>query len=184
MKSVTGLADRLLRPFEALIAYAAGVLVLVLMALGVVEVVGRSVFNNPIHGNLDIVEQLMAPIAAFGIAYCQSKFGNVRMTLLTRDMRGRTKWLVEALSYAVSMFVVFVYLKGSYMNLQRSLTLGGDTGEIGIPLWIGIACVTVALGLLLARMALQTLEALRLFTVPGDTSDVLQTQSHETPQEG
>jgi len=88
------------------------------------------------------------------------------------------------LSYAVGMFVAFVYLKGSYMNLQRSLTLGGDTGEIGIPLWIGIGCVTVALGLLLARLALQTLEALRLFTVPGDASDVLQTQSHETPQEG
>jgi len=184
MKSVTGCADRLLRPLEVLMAYVAGVLVLVLMVLGVVEVIGRSAFNNPVHGNLDIVEQLMVPVAAFGIAYCQSKFGNVRMTLLTQNVHGRAKWLVEALSYAIGMFVVFVYLKGSYMNLQRSLTLGGDTPEIGIPLWIGICCVTVSLALLLARLAIQTLEALRLFTDPGDSSDVLRAEPHETVQEG
>ena len=41
MKSVTGCADRLLRPLEVLMAYVAGVLVLVLMVLGVVEVIGR-----------------------------------------------------------------------------------------------------------------------------------------------
>ncbi|MGR3549517.1 TRAP transporter small permease [Pseudooceanicola sp.] len=184
MKSMTGLADRLLRPFEVLMAFAAGLLVLTLMVLGVAEVIGRSFFNKPIYGNLDIVEQLMVPVAAFGIAYCQSKFGNVRMTMLTQNLRGRAKWLVEALSLAIGMFVVFVYLKGSYMNLQRSLQLGGDTPEIGIPLWIGICCVTVSLALLMARLAVQTAEALRLVLVPDDTSEILDLQSHEIAREG
>jgi len=153
------------------------------MTLGVVEVVGRSFFNKPIYGNLDIVEQLMIPVAALGIAYCQSKFGNVRMTLMTQSVEGRAKWLLESVTLAVASFVVFVYLNGSYLNLQRSLTLGGDTPEIGIPLWIGISCVTASLALLLVRLVVQLAEALRLIITPDDDTEIFRDSSQEQMKE-
>jgi len=179
MKDLLGVADRILRPLELLAGYLGGLIVLVLMVLGVVEVIGRSMFSSPIHGNIDIVEQLMVAVAALGIAYCQSKFGNIRMTLLTQNLTGRRKWFAESLSLAVAMFVVVVYLMGSYLNLERSLTLGGATPEISIPRWIGIGCVTVSFALLLARLTVQFLEALRLFATPEDSSRIITAFSHE-----
>jgi len=164
-------------------AIVAGLIVLLLMTLGVVEVIGRSFFNKPIYGNLDIVEQLMIPVAALGVSYCQSKFGNVRMTLLTQSVEGRTKWLFESITFAVAAFVVFVYLRGSYLNLERSLTLGGDTPEIGIPLWIGISCVTASLALLLIRLVVQLAEALRLIITPDDNSEVFLASPQEQMKE-
>jgi len=179
MKYLLGVADRILRPLELLAGYLGGLIVLVLMILGVVEVVGRSMFSSPIHGNIDIVEQLMVAVAALGIAYCQSKFGNIRMTLFTQHLTGRKKWLAESLGLAVAVFVVAVYLMGSYLNLERSLTLGGATPEIGIPRWIGIACVTASFTLLLARLIVQLLEALRLLAMPEDSSRIIAVLAHE-----
>ncbi|MBV1926935.1 MAG: TRAP transporter small permease [Rhodobacteraceae bacterium] len=174
MKSFINLCDGILRPFERYLGYGAGALMLLLMAMGVAEVIGRSFFNKPIHGNLDIIEQLMVPVAALGIAYCQSVFGNVRMTLVTQRFTGRRKWIAEAFALIIASTVVAIYVSGSYQNLMRSLTLGGDTPEIGIPLWYGIACVTFALGVLFLRLLLQFLEAVRLIAAPQDHSDIFE----------
>lgn len=173
MKFLISWADRVLRPVEIAAGHVAGVIIMGLMALVLAEVVGRSVFNSPIHGNLDIVEQLMVPVASLGIAFCQARFGNIRMTLVTQNFAGRRRWLAEVLSLAVGLAVVFVYLLGSYRNLQRALTLGGGTPEIGLPLWLSIGCVTFALGLLFARLVIQFLEAVRMLLAPNDTSPII-----------
>lgn len=178
MKSVTRILDRLLRPLERLLGYLAGFIVLVLMVLGVAEVIARSVFNRPIHGTLDIIEQMMVPVAALGIAYCQSIFGNVRMTLVTQSFDGRGKWISEAFTLSVALIVVVIYLNGSARNLMRAITLGGDTPEIGIPLWYGMACVTFALGVLLLRLLVQLFESLRLIADPNAQSTIFQMTSH------
>ena len=178
MKRLLESADRLLRPIERAMAYFAGIVVLVLMVLGVAEVIGRSMLNAPIHGNLDIVEQLMIPVAAFGIAYGQSKFGNVRMTLLTNRFGDRAKWVAEAIALAVGLFVTYVFLQGSFLKLMRALSLGGDTPEIGIPLSYGMGGVAAALALLLARLAVQLLEALRLILSPTAESSIFGQTAH------
>ena len=178
MTTLIGILDRLLRPLERFLGYLAGLIVLVLMVLGVVEVIARSLFNRPIHGSIDIIEQLMVPVAALGIAYCQSIFGIVRMTLLTQKFEGRTKWVAEAFTLLIATIVVAIYLNGSALNLMRAVTLGGDTPEIGIPLWYGMACVTCALSVLLLRLFVQLLEALRLIAVPNDQSAIFEISPH------
>lgn len=175
MRTFLNGADRLLRPIENLMALVAGLVVLALMAIGCAEVISRSFFNSPIHGHLDIVEQLMVPVAAFGIAYCQSIFGNIRMTLLFQDVRGSPKWLLELLTLTVAGFVVFVLMTGSFRYFQRAWSLGGDTPEIGIPIWIGILGVTASLALLLMRILLQSAEAIRLLVDPSDSSNIFRT---------
>ncbi|MAZ01505.1 MAG: C4-dicarboxylate ABC transporter substrate-binding protein [Sneathiella sp.] len=160
------LAHSILRQVENLFAILAGVVVLVIMALGVAEVIGRSAFRAPIHGSLDMVEQLMVVVAAFGIAYCQAHWGNVRMTLVVSRTTGRTRWLLEALALLVASFVVVALVKGSWDNFLRTWEIGGNTPNIYLPLWPGTLAVCLALCLLLARLVLQLIEALRLISDP------------------
>ncbi|MGB0659125.1 MAG: TRAP transporter small permease [Mangrovicoccus sp.] len=172
MKSVIDSLDRLLGHVEKTAALIAGLLIMGLMVLVCAEVLGRGLFNHPVRGSIDIVEQLMVALVTLGIAYCQSHFGNVRMTLVSDRCKGRSKWLVESFALGIALFVVIILTKGSWLNLMRSLNNGGDTPEIGIPLWPGIAIVTGALALLALRLALQLAEAARMFLQPTDGSHI------------
>lgn len=160
------LAHGFLKRVEIIFALVAGVVVLVIMTLGCAEILGRSAFRSPIHGSLDMVEQLMVVVAAFGIAYCQANWGNVRMTLVVRRLKGRTRWAFEAFSLLIACLVVTALVTGSWGNFLRAWEIGGNTPNIYIPLWIGTLAVCVALCLLLLRLVLQFVEALRLVINP------------------
>lgn len=172
MKPIIDIASTILGHVERLFALLAGITVMILMLVVCAEVVGRSVFNQPIRGNIDIVAQLMAVCAAGGIAYSQSRFGNVRMTILTGRLTRRAKWLSEVLSLGVAAWVVYILTRGCWAYLNRSWTGNADTPEIGIPIWIGISFVQVSLVLLLARLIVQLLEAMRLVANPASPSKI------------
>lgn len=157
---------RFLQIIEKFLALVAGVLILVLMVIGVWEIIGRGAFEAPLHGGLDMVEQLMVAVAAFGIAYCQSALGNVRMTLLIGRMKGRLRWIFESFALFIAGTVIVVLIKGGWDNFLRAWELGGNTPEIGIPFWIGTFAVCAAMCLLLARILLQFLETLTLIGTP------------------
>lgn len=167
-------ADAALAPIERVFALIAGVVILIMMCAVCAEVVGRSALNHPLRGTIDTVEQLMVVLVSLGVAYTQSHFGNVRMTLLIGKLRGRAKWFSELFSLSIASFVVAVLVKGSWANFMRSWNNGGDTPELGIPLWIGILTVTFALALLLLRTGLQLLEAIRLFISPASESSIFE----------
>lgn len=172
MKTFISITDKLLGRVEKTAALIAGLLIMGLMLLVCAEVLGRGLFNHPVRGSIDIIEQLMVALVTLGIAYTQSHFGNVRMTLLSDRCNGRKKWMNEVFALGVALFVVVVLTKGSWLNLMRSWNNGGDTPEIGIPLWPGIAIVTGALALLALRLSLQLLETLRLLGSPADSSPI------------
>lgn len=172
MKRLIDTVDRLLGHVERSAALVAGILIMVLMTMVCAEVLGRGLFNHPLRGSIDIVEQLMIALVTLGVAYGQSHFGNVRMTLISDRFTGRKKWLNEIFALGIGLFVVAILTKGSWMNLMRSWNNGGDTPEIGIPLWPGIAIVTGALALLGLRLLLQLLEAVRLLARPTDRSSI------------
>ena len=157
---------------ERAFALVAGITVMALMLVVCAEVLGRSALNAPIRGSIDIVSQLMAVAAAGGIAYTQSRQGNVRMTILSAHLTWRGKWIFEALALVVAWFAVFTLMRGSHSFFQRAWRSGADTPEVNIPTWIGIGFVTLALALLLLRLTLQFIESLRLMARPGSTSEV------------
>lgn len=172
MRKAIQTADAILAPVEKGFALVAGVVILLMMSVVTAEVLARGLFNHPLRGNLDVVEQMMAVLVALGIAYCQSHFGNVRMTLISGRLEGRAKWLNESFCLAIALFVAIVLTKGSWANFTRAWGNGGDTPELGIPLWIGILMVTGALGLLAVRLGLQLAEALRMCAAPTHGSQI------------
>lgn len=175
MKPIIDTTSMFLGHVERIFALVAGITIMVLMVIVCAEVAGRSAFNQPIRGNIDIVAQLMAVCAAGGIAYSQRRFGNVRMTILSGRLTGRAKWLSELLSTAIATWVVYILVRGCWAFLVRSWNSGADTPEIAIPIWIGIGFVLASLVLLLSRLTLQLIESLRLLVHPAAASTIFET---------
>ena len=63
-----------------------------LMLVGVLQIVGRTVFGLAIYGYIDYIEQASAIFAFLGIAYCQRLGAHIRMDLLLRGVSLRFMW--------------------------------------------------------------------------------------------
>jgi len=147
--------DRAVFRFEGWLALAGGVTVLALVCLAVAQILGRKLFNMPVLGYIDLVEQAMAVFAFLGIAYCQRLGGHIRMDILVSRISGRTLWAFEWISVLIMFGLSIVLTWGSWLHFKRAYDIGDSSIDIAIPLWPAKLMVPFALSVLTLRLALQ-----------------------------
>jgi len=160
------LFDRLLGRVEDLFGLVAAMFILGLMLLGVVQVLGRTVFNRPISGYIDFVEISISTFAFLGIAYCQRVGGHVRMELFLGKARGRPHYLMEIAATLGALLVVGVLTWFSFDHFLRAYELGDSTIDAQLPVWPSKLIVPVSFGLLWLRLLVQLFAYARLSLHP------------------
>jgi TRAP-type C4-dicarboxylate transport system permease small subunit len=153
-------------PIEDLANLLAAFAIMALMILGVLQIVMRTVFNNPIDGYIDLVELSMASMAFLGAAYTQRIGSHIRMELLIGKLHGRALWALEALGAALAMFIIGVLIYYSYGHFLRAYTLGDTTIDAEYVTWPSKLLVPIAFSIWWIRLALQCVGALRLVAYP------------------
>ena len=148
-------ADRLFFRLESLLNLAGGWVIFLLVLLATVNVLGRWLFDLPISGYIDWVEQAMAFIAFLGLAYTQRLGGHIRMDILIGRLHGRTLWFGELLSVCLMLAVTLVLIYGAALHFWRAYSIGDSSLDIDLPTWPAKLVVPVALGLLSLRLLLQ-----------------------------
>ena len=167
--TLLGRMHRAFIPVEDFANFLAAFAILLLMVLGVLQIVLRTVFNNPISGYIDLVELSMASMAFLGASYCQRLGSHVRMELLIGRLKGRSLWAFEALGTALAMFIIGVLIYYSYGHFLRSYTLGDTTMDAEFPVWPSKLLVPVAFSIWFIRLGLQLVGSLRMLIYPDAT---------------
>lgn len=153
--------DRALYRLETGLTLAGGLVIFALMLLAVTQIVGRKLFNWPVPGFIDWVEQAMAVFAFLGVAYCQRDGGHIRMDILIGQLKGRTLWLAELVSTFVMLLLTLALTVGSFRHFQRAFSWDApywsrdSSIDIALPLWPAKLLVPIALSILALRLALQ-----------------------------
>lgn len=153
--------DQLFYRFETVLALVSGFTVLGLIFLAVVSVTGRNVFDQPLPGYIDWIEQFMPLIAFMGIAYTQRDGGHIRMDMLVNQLKGRLLWIVEAITTFIVLLLILLLIWGSFTHFQRSFDFSSplwsrdSSIDIGIPIWPAKLLAPVALSVLAVRLLLQ-----------------------------
>ncbi len=147
--------DRALFKFESFLALVGGSLILALMLLAVAQILGRKIFNMPVLGFIDLVEQAMAVFAFLGIAYCQRLGGHIRMDIVVSALKGRALWLVEIIAVVFMLLLTMALTLGSWLHFKRAFDNGDSSMDIGIPLWPAKLMVPLALSILFLRLLMQ-----------------------------
>jgi TRAP-type C4-dicarboxylate transport system permease small subunit len=165
---VTGCADRMLRPVEDLLNFIAATAVLFLMMLGVVQVIMRVrwLFRAPIFGYIDMIELSMPILAVLGISYCQRHGVHIRMDILLQKLSGRTLWVIEAFNSAVTLVIVLLLTRFSWVFFMDAYTSGDSTVDAQYVTWPSKLLVPAALAILSVRLLIQLLGSLRLAIDP------------------
>ncbi len=162
-------ADRLLSPVEDALNLLSGILIFGLMFLGMLQIILRTVFRNPIFGYIDIVEATMIAFALLSISQVQRLGGHVRMEILVGYLKGAALWAAETIGVVVQMIIVAVLIPYSYSHFMRSWSFGDSTIDIELPTWPAKLLVPVMLSVLLVRLAIQLLGYMRLTLHPDRT---------------
>lgn len=147
--------DRVLFRVEEFLNLVGGITIFFLVALAVSNALGRWLFNLPVTGYIDWVEQFMAVFAFAGIAYCQRLGGHIRMDLALSFMKGRFLWFSELVSVVFMLFITLVLIYGSWLHFMRAFTNGDSSMDIGLPIWPAKLIVPIALTFLAIRLLVQ-----------------------------
>ncbi|MCG8547432.1 MAG: TRAP transporter small permease [Alphaproteobacteria bacterium] len=151
---------------ESFFNYIAGIVIFMVMIFGVVQVVGRTVFNQPVPSYVDVIEIMMTVFCFLGISYCQKLGGHVRMEIILKRFKGRTFWALEVFGTVVAMLIIGVLLYYSFTHFQRAFLLGDSTIDGDFVLWPSKLLVPVAFGLLSIRLTLNLIGFIRLYRKP------------------
>jgi len=147
--------DRGLHRLESWLTLAGGVVIFLLVFLATANVLGRWLFDLPLSGYIDWVEQAMAFIAFLGLAYTQRLGGHIRMDMLIARVHGRLLWVQEFVGTLLMLAVSLLLTWGSWLHFLRAWELGDSSLDIDLPTWPAKLVVPVALGLLSLRLLLQ-----------------------------
>lgn len=154
-QSTLSIADRAFFKLESAFNLLGGFIIFLLVFLATANVLGRWLFDMPISGYIDWVEQAMAFMAFLGIAYTKRVGGHIRMDIVVSHLKGRSLWLLELFSSVIMLLVTLVLVYGSYLHFLRAYTLGDSSLDIDLPTWPSKLVVTVALTVLALRIMLQ-----------------------------
>ncbi len=159
--SVLSQLDRGLYRAERVLALVSGFAVLSLMVLAVYSVGGRNMFNAPLPGYVDWIEQAMPLIAFMGVSYTQRDGGHIRMDMLVGQLKGRALWSAELLTVSAMLVLMLLLVWGSWAHFERSFDFGSpmwsrdSSMDIALPLWPAKILVPVAFSVLCLRLCLQ-----------------------------
>ncbi len=159
--SILSRLDRSLYNHEKKLALVSGLAVFSLMILAVVSVGGRNMFNAPLPGYVDWIEQVMPLIAFMGISYTQRDGGHIRMDILIGKLRGRAKWAAEFITTFAMLILMILLVWGSWAHFDRSFDFArpywsNDSSiDIAIPIWPAKLLAPVAFSVLCLRLVLQ-----------------------------
>jgi len=153
--------DQRLFRLEGWLALMGGWTVFSLMILAVISVGGRNLFNAPLPGYVDWIEQAMPLIAFIGVSYCQRLGGHIRMDMLIGRLSGRPLWAMEFVSTLLMLLLVVLLVWGGWAHFGRSFDFAAplwsrdSSLDIRLPLWPAKLLVPVAFTVLGLRLTLQ-----------------------------
>jgi TRAP-type mannitol/chloroaromatic compound transport system permease small subunit len=158
-------ADTYLSRAEDTLNLIAALAVFFLMAVGVAQIVGRTIFDFAIYGYIDWIEQASSLFAFLGIAYVQRYGSHIGMDL-TMGWSTSIRWKLQLFGVLVAIAIVTVLIYASFDFFLRAYQLGDSTMDIRLPTWPAKLMVPLALSLLWLRLVLQICGYSRMVAYP------------------
>ena len=158
--------DRALQVVEYATAIIGGVVIFGIMWVGVAEIVLRKLFNNPLYGQLDFIEQTMSLYALLPISYCYRQAGHIRVEILAGHLHGRAHWIAEIGASLVALALIVTLLPGVLHFFENAFHIGDSTMTTQWPTWPSKLVPLIGFGILALRLVLELWAYARLIVDP------------------
>ena len=147
-------------------AFVGGVLLMLLAVMTVVSVIGRAVFGQPVPGDIEITQYVIAVAISAFFPYCLFSGGNLIVDFFTAKASEATRRVLDAIGALTLAFAMSLFAWRTVVGAISVKNAGETSMVISMPLWWTYA-------LMAPCFVLATLAALALAAkiLRGETDD-------------
>ena len=140
-----------MRRFDKAMHYVAGLTLLALLALTVIDIAGRYFFNEPLPGTVEVTAAVLVVIVFLGLAHSEDLGEHISVELLYVRVGPRMKKVMNQGARLFSVVVLALLTRQLIEFAFRQRDSGAETPVLQWPLWIFI--VIAAFGSALYALA-------------------------------
>jgi TRAP-type C4-dicarboxylate transport system permease small subunit len=89
-----------------ILMYAVAVVLFLIMLLQTTDVLGRYLFDKPLKASMDYIEVAMSLVIFWGLAYCASENGHVRVDVITSRLSNRALNIIDRFTFGAGAFIL------------------------------------------------------------------------------
>ncbi len=136
-------------------AYAASAVLAFMMLLTFFDVIGRSFFNSPIIGSVEILTLAMGLLIYLGIGQTTIRGNHIRVDVLTRLLPERVQHSIDVIVHILGLLIsTLIFWRLCVLAIEQTDELN-TTQNLGLPVWlVAILMAVFSLGLV-TGMAVQ-----------------------------
>jgi len=140
---------------EKLLVRAASLALLVLTGLTTADALGRYLFNSPIPGTGEIIEDyFMIALIFLPLSYSFMQEGHVHVTMIERYFSGGVKRAVGKMNLLLSFALFALIVLAGWDRFAEAWRIEEiSTSSVGYPMWPCYLMVPIGCGLLCLRIA-------------------------------
>ncbi len=160
VRLLTGLASGAMRAnrLSALLAASA---VMLMMAVGVIDIVSTQLFRRPMPGAYELVETAMVAAIFLSLAIAQAQRNHVHVEILVDRLRPRARAVFDVFSHLASTLVYALIAWYGWDAAIVSIRVGEFTaGLIAFPLWPAKLCLAFGASLAVVQCAVDAASSL------------------------
>ena len=130
------------RRFNRIMHFVAGGALVFMLFLTVADIVGRSAFNNPVPGTVEITSLLLIVVVFLAVAHSEDMGDHITIDLIYERVGKRTKLVMDLFSDLLTIAVMGLMSFQLYHFALRNLDTGAETPVLDVPLWpfVFVAC--------------------------------------------
>ncbi len=144
---------RVLRPVEWVVA----VLIFAIMALTVIDVVGRYLFNAPVKGSIEAIELMLGLLVYMAIPLASARAEHIRIDLLDYLLGPRARKAQRLIGNGASALVMAFVAWRLYERGAQFAKFDDTSSHLGVPLapvaWVMAAFAAITMVVMLRDLA-------------------------------
>ena len=116
-------------------AFVGGMLLMLLAVMTVVSVIGRKVFDQPVPGDVEITQYVIAVAISAFFPYCLFSGGNLIVDFFTAKASERTRRILDAIGALTLAFAMGLFAWRTVVGTISVKNSGETSMVISMPLW-------------------------------------------------
>jgi len=141
---------------------AGGIILTAMMLLVTGDVLGRYLFNSPIHGTTEITEFMMVGLLYFTLAHTQADKSHIRVEMFVSRLTPRAQLFFETITYLLGLFLFVLITWQGTLSAIKAWQVGETTfGVILFPLFPAKVLIPIGSFLFSLRLLLDFVEGLK-----------------------
>lgn len=117
-------------------AYVAGVVLAFMMLLTFFDVIGRSLFNSPIIGSVEILTLAMGLLIYLGVGQTTIKGNHIRVDVLTRLLSKKIQHYLDVIVHILGLLIsTLIFWRLCVLAFEQTAELN-TTQNLGLPVWL------------------------------------------------